>query len=739
MSFARPVWLPAQSLRRVEYPVFVDFAPNNDPKDTIARPVLTLKLTTGGAQVFDQTDVLAQLIPEDAFLVIVADSRFPSSRFLTGLPVGSEKRVVARSVLQPQDLPRRAIEYDGFNAIILGDLTDAALSPAHTEAIHDWVKAGGLLIVAPGPFLTNSAPAHALSALLPVTFFSTTQIATLPALSRWGPKVEFSSGLVFSRMIVHDDGRVLLGTRENPLIVTHNIGQGQVIALAFDVGDLQFQAWPGAASFWRDLLNERPHFLANSDRLLERSERVDTILSHMAGTKIPSRGTLLAYLVLVAGGLLAILVAFRFTQSPERGWAVGAFVALIGGAAAIGAASRWKVQAQPAWNELYVAATRSGSDIAVVQGCAGLYSPREENYRLAVDSTAVSLRPGRSRVPITEQFGLSFEGELAVEIFRVRADDMRVVSGRAAIASPDTPKTRFEIGATGMDVSISNPGNAMLEDCFVKFNRLVLPIGDVAPGATVEKRGMRGDELSADTSYTSRLVKTPQDALCSMLRGIFLPDPVYVSGPAALPEDWLIVHHFRARHTGAGLYGWSRRPRLPITPASAQMDRRAIGLWAIETPVTFSGNRLLIPKGVTTLRLLNKSAQAIERGEGRFSGTRTGVVLAEFTLPDGCPNLAIQAATVSVIFRGDAYQAEVLIAPPDLNTFDETNLSRWQRLPGGPTYNVTDAARYFRTATRSFVVAVDVSSQTGEGLPVSTSLKHWQIRDLDIQLTGAVK
>ena len=108
----------------------------------------------------------------------------------------------------------------------------------------------------------------------------------------------------------------------------HKVGLGMVATFALDSGDLAFQHWPGAVKFNEELIDLSFRTPPSADRVLEHSSATDAIVSSLAGIKVLSRGTMLVYLILLVGGMIAVLSVFRRTRSPERGWTVVAGASL---------------------------------------------------------------------------------------------------------------------------------------------------------------------------------------------------------------------------------------------------------------------------------------------------------------------------------------------------------------------------------------------------------------------------
>ena len=270
-----------------------------------------------------------------------------------------------------------------------------------------------------------------------------------------------------------------------------------------------------------------------------------------------------------------------------------------------------------------------------------------------------------------------------------------------------------------------------LSDAFLRLNRFVTPLGDLAAGKGGERTGLAEN----DGKYSARMVRGGADELRGRLRNIFFPDAVFTTLRTFAFDQRRYYSHFRGSEPQPVVYGWSDRPELPLGGAPA---RRAVGLWAIEADVTYAGPRLWLPKGTLALRLKNKSAVTAEIAEGRFMGTRPAQLVLEFSLPAGCPDLEPSEATFYLEFRGSAFRPTVRVAPPGASD-DDAATGRWLPLAGGPTYRLAQPGKYYNPATRSIVFAVSVDSASATARATENAmlgLSSWQIRDCDLEVKG---
>ncbi len=300
--FSRPVFLPAGSNRRFEFPIRPDTRPRAEVGKVQFEKVAQVRLTDGGMQVWSQTDAVGMVVGEEAFFTLVTDTRFTGYGPLREGYVGVERRPLARATLPVRNFPRRPLDLAGFDAVVIGDMGETDFTPLQMRALREWVRLGGQLYLLPS---AAGAISPALGELLPVKYFSTQTVETLPEIAAG---FVFTNGVSFARMVVRE-GTVEAGRRERPLVVARREGAGRVTALAFDAGQEAFAVWPGAGRFWRELFASSPQFFQHADRVLARSAGVERILSSLAGMKVLSRGALVVYLGVVVLVLLEVVAA----------------------------------------------------------------------------------------------------------------------------------------------------------------------------------------------------------------------------------------------------------------------------------------------------------------------------------------------------------------------------------------------------------------------------------------------
>lgn len=238
----------------------------------------------------------------------------------------------AAYVADAGDLPRDAVGYDSFDAILLLAaertapwLDDLLPGDPRLAALVDWVESGGRLIVscgAGGDALLG--PGGAMAAFVPGDYAGPGELANAGALERFADAPEDAGGvplasrpLPISRLEnVEGEIEAFGGSnaRETPLIVRTPRGFGEVTFVAFDLDAPAIAAWGGRTPLLRRLLEIPPEsngsgnqpvygFGPNQDFVNRLIERLDTAFTGVKTAPfLLIVGLVLLYLLLIGPG-----------------------------------------------------------------------------------------------------------------------------------------------------------------------------------------------------------------------------------------------------------------------------------------------------------------------------------------------------------------------------------------------------------------------------------------------------
>ncbi|MFX3635537.1 MAG: hypothetical protein ACE3L7_00475 [Candidatus Pristimantibacillus sp.] len=213
--------------------------------------------------------------------------------------------------LTEDQLPEEAVLYDYFNAMVINDVATSDWSELKTNAIIDWVRKGGTLILSGGAGYGKTS--QAFDAVAPVkNEGSTSLIPTKDLVSIGGTKFKSQQPITVSKGTIVE-GRTELSEGEFPLAVTRQVGLGNVVYVAFDPSLEPIASWSGSAPVYARLLQNtliplQPGISINSGNRYWNFER---IVDEFPSIKPPNFSFLLwmfvIYMIIVAPVMYLIL------------------------------------------------------------------------------------------------------------------------------------------------------------------------------------------------------------------------------------------------------------------------------------------------------------------------------------------------------------------------------------------------------------------------------------------------
>ena len=163
--------------------------------------------------------------------------------------------VVAATVEQ---LPVEALAYDGVSLLVLAG--QVKLSPEQSSALRDWIVRGGRVVLSLPPTLeAASRLLEQFHTWLPVTLTGELNVvrefSSLEAYAGRNLRVPFAGRLSVPRVRI-EHGAVLVGGRDDALLVRAPYGLGSVTVLTMDLTQPPLSRWEGVSSLGHRLLNE---------------------------------------------------------------------------------------------------------------------------------------------------------------------------------------------------------------------------------------------------------------------------------------------------------------------------------------------------------------------------------------------------------------------------------------------------------------------------------------------------
>ena len=292
--------------------------------------------------------------------------------------------------LPPDLLPTAAVAYESLDLLILDRPDFSTLSLDQQQAMADWVRAGGRLLVWPG---TDPVPASGpLVDLLPLRYGSN-QPLELDAKTVADAGLPARFGKIPGR-----ETSVMGGARQVPLfggaapMAVRSVGYGMVGALPFDASSLLFEDEKKSTAFWMPVLGEFVTIKPPTDAPNynygygdPRRASAQSAVADLLGD-VPGAGEFgFGYVVAVLAGLMVVvgpldwLVLKRLGRQPWT-WATTTGWILLVTLGAVYAGRVFK-SGDLHYRTLRVIDEIGGRRVAAVD-VVGLYSPRTQAYGL---------------------------------------------------------------------------------------------------------------------------------------------------------------------------------------------------------------------------------------------------------------------------------------------------------------------------------------------------------------------
>ncbi len=294
-------------------------------------------------------------------------------------------------------LPDTWLAWDSVDAVMLGDAAVDTASDASLEALLEWVKLGGMLIV-PGGTHSPALGTSALAPVLPLSVSGTATATQLDGLRAWSDKPIARQPTVVAGGALREGARVLCGSEREPLICEMPLGAGRVVMFAFDPAAAPVRSWDGLDGvFSRLLASSGARASLTTGREADASEYgssygLGRAAAQTARGRLPSVwliiGFLLVYLIVLSPVQYAVL---KRLDRRELAWVVTPLIVFVFAGAAYGTGHLIRGSTIIV-NRIGVIETLPDQSLARGRGYVGVFSPHKARYALRLGEGAVGLR-----------------------------------------------------------------------------------------------------------------------------------------------------------------------------------------------------------------------------------------------------------------------------------------------------------------------------------------------------------
>ncbi len=738
LSYAVPIELPRNSSKR-----YTIYTPSTDLE--------TITLRLGRFQ--ESKEIASDWVaaPDDT-LVIVVGGDGASLSFLTGTPAvpqglptfdfSNYQQRGGDPTLQIghaswDTLPDSWLGWDGVDAVVLADANFVAASQQSLDALLQWVRLGGALIV-PGGAQAPQMATSPITNFLPIEVSGTATLPGLADLQAWtGLPIEQRLVLVAAGRLA-PGASLLCGSPEQPIIAVGKVGLGRVAMTAFDYCADPVKYWDGQTAMWQRLLAQTPANLTSTDRA-ETTEpwqpdvTLETAAAYTPSASFPPLWVLLGFL----GAYLIALVpvnhaVLKRMDRRELAWLTAPAIAIIFtlGAYGVGYTIRGN---SVIFNRLGIIETAPNTGLARGRGYVSIFSPSRHKYDLLLEGLAASAREigvmnERPRAAATVFYGPNPKvAGLPVNMWTSRA---LCVEFTADLKDGIGGYLEFD-GAT-LKATVENNTGLTLRECrLLDSSGLDKMKRDIKPGSTVT--WSRGAATGVPNRTPSRSALEGKEVKKGMedlaLRALF--------GSGSLPQS-----SFQLTSQIPAFITLVNEPLVPVKLAKRRHQLNDLNIIIVNLPLRLaSGQRMAVPAGLISYRLVaSKGLQNIDPWDP-FVVIDQGEVVFEFTIPFGEKGGTALSLSLNAPFdqsgqgggmpgRGRRGGRGVISSQPALGAAAQSvdfsaynfTLGQWQSLKGLPTFH-TPAA--FTSKDGRVLVRMDtgLNSITLRGLQLTAEVQ----------------
>lgn len=723
--YTAPISLPTQSNKRVT--LYVDV-----PR---YYGTLTVELRTANGRLLTETRTnTLSLVGNDAILYgVVSDE--PAKLEILDKVTGPRRNAFV-AFLSIHELPETAVAWKSLDVLLFHDVDTGLLTARQQEALQNWLRTGGQLVVTGGAAWQKSTAAF--RDLLPVTLSGSESVSDLPGFAAQigepfrdaGPYVVATSSLRSGDLLYHEAGL--------PILARQAVGRGHVYFLALDPRLAPLADWDGSPVLWAAVAAKLPQNPFWWDGV-QNSYSAYTAVSSLPSLTLPSVLGLVFFLlfyVLAVGPLNYWLLKRRGRR--ELAWVTVPMLVLVFSGAAYLTGFQLKGN-DVILNQMSIVYGRVGGEPTRVQTLLGLYSPMRGTYDLALPADVMARPFERSYGAMGGSGSLDAvarSGDLVLENVRVDVSGMEtfvVEAYRPGLPIMAQAHLNQDGGSLNLEVRVQNNSDTPLQNVTLLLGTQAVALGQIDPGQEKSRRQVVGAVPSGAASGAGPTYFGPTYGNAPLMAnaGEILGTTNYYNDRAVYPR-WQLLESLTSSYysVGAGpaatpadtvtLVAWADTPQVEARLMGKTYLESATSLYLLEVPLVQN----LGGSGAMTLPLLMLDWSVLD------SRNVYGATVQNLYLSEGSVDFAYvpwsefqEMAVTGLDLVLESQQSPPYTNPPELLLWDWAAES-WvdQNVPWGVTA-VTDYGRYLGPRNE-----VRLRVRTGEyGI---------EIREVYPQLTG---
>jgi len=552
-------------------------------------------------------------------------------------------------------LPDSWLGWDGVDAVVVAETGFADAGEDELEALRQWIRLGGTLIV-PGGKQAATIADGPLGDLLPMQVSGTHSVPDLAALEQWGDQPIRRRPALVAYGSPAEDAQVLLGDRDTPLVMLRPFDAGRVIMTGFDFTAEPVKYWDGQTRMWERMLSRAAApggssllsaFRGASRHYYPGGDMASTA-AHSEAADLPPMWLMIGFLV----AYIIVLIPVNYwivtrLKRRELAWLTTPAIIVLFSLAAYGTGFALRGH-RTLVNRLAVAELEPGQGLARALGYVGVFSPAKMKYDLALEGSAAGVLD--TEVGSSDKLTVLGGPRPKVTDLAVNMWSTRVVQVEFLADFGGGISGHLEFDGTDLFGHVRNDTGRTLKSVGIVRNGRMGSTKRLAPGQEADVNFIRTTDVGS----------------------------TYPSGPQMPLGERAIVAIFGSEgpmhyYPGRGSGRLREAPRvvalcdeqiLPVTLIGRNSRSEDATVIAAQLPVRLrAGKKMAIPRWLVRRRVIATDGAVWEGDEwdGFYVSIGQGSATFEFDLPVG-PGGAL-ATSLQVIMQTD-YSGMVATPPP---------------------------------------------------------------------------
>jgi len=689
--------------------------------------------TASGRQL-DKNFSLLQLLDDKTVGVAMLSNdsdEHDTTSYLANLPAGNLGPI--RLMQSPSGtLPDRWYGYDITKMVFLGAMKPGSLRPSQRQALLDWVRRGGTLVVTGSDRMPEmlSGPLGRAAGVAAAGVHHPVRLRVTAADGEAIPQVALDWPMPMAELLV-EDAETLHAANGLPLLTHRRLGGGHVFALAVPLGALQDPSLHGVLSEIRDRSRMRPPVDAAAF-----APAGAAALQKIAARRGPPRIVPAAMLIAMAGFVLVFGLVMRPRRRGEWVWLLLAPAAV---ALALGTYLYGVSRAEPQ-RLSYIGLQTGTADGEASVRCAF-------SYYSGTEGRTVDIAAGGPRAVVD-----SIDGGAAMENVTLRTEDTVVLPERNVrmnstygflvdgLVSSGGVAGTLSFGPGGLEGTLRNDTGEDIQSAVLYVNRGSYRVGDLPAGQDVAVTIGTAQRLGA-REFTASTIRSATDTLRNELMRAITPAGANVS------RDPVLIGYTQAA------------PLAPLSVEGLPRQGWLATVWPVRLTAPPPGRPLQAPAALMDLTYEYIGAPIWNPFKEEFVDSFRPVELIVLAAPPRQVGAIAEArARLTVSIRAESYQLTVngvtrmeqrsrggagrtadgaerrpsaAVSKWDL---DRVEISAFDSPTGVKTIDIPDANR-FRRSDGTYVFSLAVRSLTDKPRDI-TDASSWKFESIDVSLEG---